>query len=114
MENTNCEKECAFVKSGFCSSDKECPHYLESWWEIQGKHEPKLVKDCFPKKFGMEQNRLLYKFSCVHADVGNLKNRLEQIEIMLMNLINRSNEFLLENSKENVENKNLLESRGEI
>ena len=33
MESTACGKECPFVKQGFCNSDKECPHYVESWWQ---------------------------------------------------------------------------------
>jgi len=45
MEDT-CNKECPLWKK---YKDK-CPNYVESWWQSNDGGEPKLVKDCAPKR----------------------------------------------------------------
>jgi hypothetical protein len=103
MENSNCGCECSFVKSGFCKTDKECPFYVETWWQIEGKQDPKIVKDCFPKKFALEQNHLLHRQLCLQGVVEDVRNRMDRIEQMLINLTSQSKEFINEKSQERLE-----------
>ncbi len=105
MENSNCGDECAFVKSGFCKCDRECPFYVETWWQLEGKPDPKLVKDCFPKKFALEQNHLLHRQLCLQSVVEDVRNRMDRIETMLVNLTSQSKEFLIEKSQESLESR---------
>lgn len=94
MENSNCGCECSFVKSGFCKTDKECPFYVETWWQKEGVPDPKLIKDCFPKKFALEQNHLLHRQLCMQSVMEGVRNRMDRIETMLTMLISQSKEFL--------------------
>ena len=103
MENSNCGCDCAFVKSGFCNTDRECPFYLESWWQKADEPNPKLVKDCFPKKLAVEQNQLLHRMLCAQGVVEDVRNRMDRLEQMLAQLISQSKEFILEKSSEKLE-----------
>lgn len=89
MENTNCAENCAFVKNGFCNSDKECPHYIESWWTLDGQNTPKLVKDCFPKKFSLEQNAVVHRMFCLQSSIEQLRNRIHNLENLLNQLVEK-------------------------
>jgi len=57
MDNTVCEN-CPYVKMGLCSTSSECPNYLESWWTQGQETQPKLVKDCAPKRMLLQQQYL--------------------------------------------------------
>lgn len=103
MENSNCGENCAFVKSGFCKCDKECPFYVETWWQLEGKPDPKLIKDCFPKKFTLEQNHLLHRQLALQSVVEDVRNRMDRIEAMLVNLTSQSKEFLMEKSQKRLD-----------
>jgi hypothetical protein len=103
VENTNCGENCAFVKSGFCKCDKECPFYTETWWQCEGIPQPKIVKDCSPKKMIMEQNGLLHRQLCLQGVVEDVRNRMDRIEQMLINLTSQSKEFINEKSQERLE-----------
>jgi hypothetical protein len=105
LENSNCGDQCAFVNSGFCKCDKECPFYTESWWENVESKQPKLVKDCSPKKMMLEQNQLLHRFLCMQSVVEDVRNRMDRIEAMLLNLTSQSKEFLIEKSQESLESR---------
>lgn len=96
MECTNCGDECSFVKSGFCKIDKECPFFVESWWQLDGQPQPKLIKDCFPKKFIAEQNNLLHRFLVTQSVLEELRNRIDILEKLLKQLINQGQDFLTE------------------
>jgi len=100
MENTNCRTDCSFVKSGFCNTDKECPFYCESIWQLQGTTEVKIIKDCSPKRQIMEQNNLHYKFSVLQQLQEDLRNRLDRIELLLNSLIKQSEVYLIEKMKD--------------
>lgn len=99
MDCTNCGNECAFVKSGFCQTDKGCPFYLESWWHLEGAQDPKLIKDCFPKKFGVEQNHLLHRFLGLQKAVEQLRNNISRLENIISILIDRDEDLHPNNLK---------------
>lgn len=108
MENTNCGEDCAFVKSGFCNSDKQCPFYCESIWQIRGGTEVKTVKDCHPKRSTLETNNLHYRMMVLQEVQEELRNRMAKIEQMLDLLIQQSHEHLVDmrmakDSKENLQ-----------
>lgn len=94
MENSSCGEHCSFVKSGFCDTEKDCPFYVETWWKKGQEETPKLVKDCFPKKFALEQNHLLHRFICVQGALEEMRNRFASLESILMNLVVQSKEAL--------------------
>lgn len=105
MDCSNCGNECSFVKSGFCKTDRECPFYVETWWQLEGNPNPKLIKDCFPKKFALEQNNLLHRFLCMQSVVEDVRNRMAKLESMLEQLMQQSHEFLLEKRLESLNSK---------
>jgi hypothetical protein len=107
MENTNCGENCAYVKAGFCKKDCECPYYVETWWQCQDEPAPKLVKDCFPKKFAFEQNNMLHRFMGVQSALENVRNRMSSLETQLNELICQSKDLLIEKYQE----KEILEQR---
>ena len=49
MENTCNHKECKFYKFLKFKELSQCLNYIETWW-TQEKGEPKLIKDCSPKR----------------------------------------------------------------
>lgn len=99
MEDSSCKEHCSFVKSGFCNSERECPFYVETWWKKQDEQSPKLVKDCFPKKFALEQNHLLHRFLCMQSSLEEMRNRFASLESLLTLLISQSQEVLKEETK---------------
>lgn len=106
MEHTNCGDNCAFVKSGFCKCDKECPFYVETWWQLSGSTQPQLIKDCFPKKLTIEQNNLLHRHICLQGVVEDVRNRMDRLEALLINLTAQSKEFLMEKRQERLNLRN--------
>lgn len=46
MEDTHCGENCPYKKMGF----EKCPNEMETWWQPSEGGEPKLVKDCAPKR----------------------------------------------------------------
>lgn len=45
MEGT-CSKDCPLWKK----YKEKCPNYIEAWWKPDNGNEPKLIKDCAPKR----------------------------------------------------------------
>lgn len=111
MNCTNCGDECAYIKAGFIKKDSECPFYLVSFWLKDGDQEPTQIKDCFPKKFGIEQNRLLHRFLAVQSVTEDVRNRMDRIESQLDYLITNSKEFLKEKQPEKISEKLDMESK---
>ena len=96
MEDSSCGNSCSFVTSGFCKSETECPFYLETWWRKSDNPTPKLVKDCFPKKFAFEQNQLLHRFLGMQSALEEMRNKFSALENVIMNLVVESKEALKE------------------
>ena len=110
MKDTNCGKECAFVKSGFCSTDRECPHFVQTLWQEEGNPTPKIVSDCYPKKFAIEQNQMLHRFLCMQSvleelrfNVSKLEISIKQLyEVLAMKIKEKTSENLILDDKENL------------
>ena len=101
----NCGCNCAFVKSGFCETDKGCPFYLETWWQLGDKPNstPKLVKDCFPKKFGMQQNQLELRLLTLQASFDQVRTKLILLESAIQKLIMQGEDITLEKLNQEVD-----------
>jgi len=97
MECTNCGENCSFVKSGFCKTDRECPFYVESLWTHHDRTQPKLVKDCFPKKFMFEQNNLLHQTICMQSAIEQLNFKVSNLEKVIKELILQNNSLCAQN-----------------
>lgn len=110
MKDTRCGKNCAFVKSGFCSEDSECPFFTQAWWKGSNEEMPILVSDCFCKRSTIEQNNLINKVENCQSDVVDVRNRLSVIENLLTELVVTSREAV----KEAKETGCLLENKSYI
>lgn len=51
----------------------------------------------------LEQNGLLHRFLCMQGVVEDVRNRMDRIEQMLINLTSQSKEFLNQKSQERLE-----------
>ena len=108
MEGTSCGENCCFVKQGFCKSEKECPHYVESWW-IEGQTEQhKLIKDCSPKRMLLHQQILQRKLENVQQALENSKNEYHNLCQYLKTLVGMSQQVLLENQKTEVKDEKFI------
>lgn len=93
MDCTNCDKECAFVKSGFCETDKRCPFYVESWWQCKDEKNPRLISDCYPKRATIQQNNIENRQLDTQSQIVELRNKFENIESLLFQILEKSNEY---------------------
>lgn len=80
MKNTNCDENCCYVKQGFCKTDAECPFFVQTFWKKDDEPLPLIVKDCFPKKFALEQNYLLNKQIDLQKLIEETRNKLDCLE----------------------------------
>lgn len=99
MESTSCGQNCAFVKCGFCNSEKECPNYIESWW-VEGENgQPKMLKDCAPKRMLLQQQMLQSRVENMQVELCNQKARAESLAEALMQVIQACKLIVSENQK---------------
>ena len=114
MQNTNCAEDCPFVKTGFCKTDKECPHYMESWWKEGNSETPILIKDCAPKRNILQnqylQSRVEQLVETVHMQ--HLSNKL--LSQQLKNLVELANDCFEQEKKRFIHHDYLDESQIEL
>jgi hypothetical protein len=96
MESTACGDECPFVKNKTCSTCKECPNYLESWWTQQGDTNPKLIKDCAPKRMLLQQQYMQLRLEQLQAAVDTQRNENQILNANLKAMVDLSKSILLE------------------
>lgn len=94
MESTACGKECPFVKQGFCESDKECPNYIETWWQKAQESQPVKLCDCSPKRMVLQQQVMQAKFECVQQALEQSRNQYAELSNYLKNLIEMSKQVI--------------------
>lgn len=99
MEGTSCGANCPFVKQGFCKEERECPHYVESWWQDGHTQERKLIKDCSPKRMLLQQQHLQARLECVQAALEQSRNESVQLCSYFKNLIEVSQGVIQNQSK---------------
>ncbi len=94
MESTACGKECPFVKQGFCSTDSECPNFIETWWQKGQETQPVKLRDCSPKRMVLQQQVMQAKFECVQQALEQSRNQYAELTNYLKNLIETSKQIL--------------------
>ncbi len=99
MECTSCKENCPFVKAKLCTSERECPNFMESWWQEGGTGQPKLITDCAPKRMLIQQQIEVNRMFALQQAVEQMRNRLETLEGALAQLIQQSKEYLLQQSE---------------
>lgn len=108
MKDTSCGKNCPFVKQGFCNDEKECPNYVETWWQEGKEGEPTLLKDCSPKRMLLQQQLLQCRLEQVQESLCQARNEYNNLAKYLSLLIEASRTII----NQNEENK-LLKNSGE-
>ena len=103
MENTSCGCDCPFVKQGFCATEKECPHYVESWWTLQDSKENKLVKDCSPKRLLLDSQIAYNRMIGLQGAVEKMEFTLSKLEKLLEGLITQSQKFISDKNNLKIE-----------
>lgn len=56
----------------------------------------------------MEQNNLLHRHICLQGVVEDVRNRMDRIEQMLINLTCHTKEFLIEKSQESLDSRPMM------
>lgn len=102
MEGTSCGEDCCFVKSGFCDSEKGCPNYTESFWEETSTGKMKTVRDCAPKRTMLEQQRLVNSYTMMTGSMNELRDKIDNLEKILLQIINESKIFIAEIEEGNI------------
>lgn len=97
MECTACGENCPFVKSKLCSSEKECPNYVESWWQENGQGQPKIIRDCAPKRVLIQQQIEVNRMFAIQQSIEQMRNSLDALNSILTQLMNQSKNYILEN-----------------
>ena len=111
MENTACGENCPFVKQGFCKTDSECPHFVQSVW-IEGQSgEHRIVKDCSPKRMLMQQQKLENRLEKVQQALEESRNQYNALSGYLKSLIGMSQIVLKQVKHETNMEKTLNECR---
>lgn len=104
MENTSCGDECPFVKNKYCSSCKECPNYLESWWTQAGQETPKLIKDCAPKRMLLQQQHMQLRLEQLQATIETQRVESQLLLNHIKALVDVASKIIV-NDIDTIENK---------
>lgn len=90
MKDTTCGCDCPLVKSGICKSDRECPNFLESWWQEGENGKPTLIKDCAPRRVLIQQGEMRHALIGVQASICELREKISSLISIFANLAQRS------------------------
>lgn len=95
MKDTSCGSNCPFVKQGFCQSEKECPNYVESWWIEGQESQPKILRDCSPKRMLLQQQLLQSRVESMQSALEQQRNENMKLTSYLAQLIEASKTILI-------------------
>ena len=101
MESTACGCNCPFVKTGFCSTEKECPNYIETWWMPEEGAQPVMLKDCSPKRLILQQQLMQARFDITTQALVQSRNEYNQLCQYLKSLIEMSKAVVLKQDQKN-------------
>lgn len=87
MEDSSCGDKCPYIKMGACSTCNECPNYVESWWIQQGVTQPKLVKDCAPKRMMIQQQHMQLRIEQLSSELAEAKTLYANVAGQLQYII---------------------------
>ena len=106
MESTSCRENCPFVKQGFCSSHKECPNHIETWWIPNEGGQPVKLDDCSPIRMVLQQQEMQSRFDLVTQALVQSRNEYAQLCGYLKNLVEMSKAVVLKEEQKTKEIKN--------
>jgi hypothetical protein len=101
MQNTNCGKDCPFVKCGLCESDSGCPNYTETVWVEANTQEKKLVKDCSPKRLQLQNDLQNQRIFALQEALDLQRNAFEVMGNNFGSLLKQMEALALEQKKAN-------------
>lgn len=104
MESTSCKENCPFTKQGFCSSYKECPNHVETWWLSAGNEQPVKLEDCSPKRMLLQQQFLQTRLEFVQQALEQSRNQYNELCLYLKSLVEMS-KTVIEHHKPKIEDK---------
>ena len=81
MNDTACA-DCPFKKMGF----SECPNYIETLWHEQGNPQPKIVKDCAPKRSLLMLHELYNRTFALQQQTSQTEKELGELRASVTKL----------------------------
>lgn len=106
MQSTSCADNCPFVKNKLCSSCKECPNYIESWWIPEEGSQPVKLDDCIPKRMLLQQQLLQVRFDQTTQALLESRNEYNVLCGYLKNLIDMSKSVIDGKKSNQIEDNN--------
>lgn len=100
MESTSCKENCPFVKQGFCSSYKECPNHIETWWIPDDESQPTKLEDCSPKRLVLQQQLMQARFDLTTKALVESRNEYNKLNTYLTSLIENARNVVEQNKLE--------------
>lgn len=107
MDDTHCGDKCPYKEMGF---DK-CPNEIETWWQpAEGSGQPKLVKDCAPKRMMLMIQQLYNRMEGVQKQQGEVCGQTYKLTESLKTIAQiQRNGFASQKDLEDLENIGLIE-----
>ena len=98
IEDTAC-KNCPFKAKG-----EECPNYIETLWHEEGCPQPRIVKDCSPKRMLLMLQELYNRTFSLQKQISQQEAEILQSKGSVNNLINAI-QYIQEHKKTEIEMK---------
>ena len=104
MDGTCKKEKCPFYKE----HGKNCPFYIETWWQEGNNGKTSLVQDCAPIRSMLMQQNFHNRMIGMQQSVESQRNRTEELRISLNTILEQTREYihfqLREQSKKLVKN----------
>jgi len=81
IKDTACEK-CPYKAKG-----EECPNYIETIWHEEGNQQPRIVRDCAPRRNLLLTQELYNRIFCLHKQVSQAEGQIEKMRTGFTNMI---------------------------
>lgn len=72
---------------------------MESWWQENGQGQPKIIKDCAPKRLLLQQQTEVNRIFALQQSIEEMRNRFLILESSLIQLISQSQEYITQEIK---------------
>lgn len=106
MKDTSCGENCPFVKQGFCSHERECPNFIETWWYESEGSQPVKISDCSPKRMLLQQQLLQARFEHMQQALEQSRNQFDQLCGYLRTVV-QATQLIVNQSLQEVKNENI-------
>ena len=83
MVNDTACKQCPYKEKGF----KECPNYIETIWQEEGNPQPKIVKDCAPRRSLLLLQELCNKSFALQKQTSQMEGEIGQFTGLFTELL---------------------------